>query len=91
MSTDIETHRQVADVLGQLGFKDTELTKDARLAEDLDIDSTELVEIVVALEKQFGVEIDTDAEETFVIFGDLVGCVARLRETKIHATAVSEG
>jgi acyl carrier protein len=68
----------VVTVMRGAGFESEELADGRRLAEDLDIDSTELVEVVVALEQHFGVSIDADAEGGFETFGDLVDCVARL-------------
>ncbi|MFE6161405.1 acyl carrier protein [Streptomyces sp. NPDC056486] len=74
----MDIRENVVTVMRGAGFKNEELTDDQRLAEDLDIDSTELVEVVVALEQHFGVSIDADAEGGFRTFGDLVGCVERL-------------
>jgi acyl carrier protein len=34
------------------------VTRDARFAEDLDADSLDLVELVMALEEQFGISVD---------------------------------
>ncbi|MEU5953058.1 acyl carrier protein [Streptomyces sp. NPDC047525] len=74
----MDIRENVVAVMRGAGFESEELTEDRRLAEDLDIDSTELVEVVVALEQHFGVSIDADAEGGFRTFGDLVGCVRRL-------------
>ncbi len=69
---------EVVTVLREIGFRDDELTDDTVLAADLGIDSTELVEIVVALEQHFGIRIDMDEEGAFKTFGDLVACADRL-------------
>lgn len=69
---------EVVDVLRGVGFDSEELQDDRHLGRDLAIDSTELVEIVVALEQHFGIGIDADDEGGFTTFGDLVACVARL-------------
>ncbi|MGW6062255.1 acyl carrier protein [Streptomyces sp. NPDC055189] len=74
----MDIRENVVTVMRGAGFKNEELTDDQRLAEDLDIDSTELVEVVVALEQHFGVSIDAEAEGGFRTFGDLVDCVERL-------------
>ncbi|WP_371526496.1 acyl carrier protein [Streptomyces sp. NBC_01283] len=79
----------VVTVLRGAGFESEELTDDQRLAEDLDIDSTELVEIVVALEQHFGVSIDADAEGGFRTLGDLVDCVERLLSAGVAAAVGS--
>lgn len=40
-----------------IGFEPGELRPDASLKDDLGIDSTEMVEVIVALEKEFGAKI----------------------------------
>ncbi|MGW0757988.1 acyl carrier protein [Streptomyces sp. NPDC002814] len=74
----MDVQEQVFAVMRGVGFDGDELEAGKRLAEDLDIDSTELVEIVVALEQHFDIAIDADAEGGFTTAGDLVGCVGRL-------------
>jgi len=74
----MNVREQVVAVMRGVGFDGEELADDRRLAEDLDIDSTELVEIVVALEQHFRIGIDTEAEGGFTTFGDLVVRVERL-------------
>lgn len=50
-------------VVEQLGVKPAEVTPDARFVEDLGADSLDTVELVMALEEEFGIEIaDEDAE-----------------------------
>ncbi|MFD6418207.1 acyl carrier protein [Streptomyces sp. NPDC060194] len=86
MDTDIRA--EVISVMRQVGFEEEELADGTRLADDLDIDSTELVEIIVALEKRFGVSVDADAEDAFLTVGDLVACMTRL--TRVPAAAAAE-
>ncbi|MFE9772138.1 acyl carrier protein [Streptomyces sp. NPDC005931] len=74
----MNVREEVVDVLRGVGFDGGELEDGRHLGRDLDIDSTELVEIVVALEQHFGIDIDAGAEGGFATFGDLVACVARL-------------
>ncbi len=46
------------DVLAsELGVDATKVTAEARFKEDLDADSLDLVEVVLALEEKFGIEI----------------------------------
>jgi acyl carrier protein len=90
MDTDIRG--QVIAVMREVGFQNEELTDGTRLAEDLDIDSTEMVEIIVALEERFRVSIDADAEAAFATVGDLVASVTRLRSVGVSAgAAATEG
>ena len=48
----------------QLGVKPEEVTEQAKFVDDLGADSLDTVELVMALEEEFGVEIpDEDAEK----------------------------
>ncbi|MEW1928932.1 acyl carrier protein [Streptomyces sp. NPDC088360] len=81
----MDIRENVVTVMRGAGFESEALADDQRLAEDLDIDSTELVEVIVALEQHFGVSIDADAEGAFRTFGDLVDCVGRLLSAGVAA------
>ncbi|KOT39823.1 hypothetical protein ADK41_13680 [Streptomyces caelestis] len=74
----MNVREEVVDVLRGIGFDAEDLEDGRDLGRDLDIDSTELVEILVALEQHFGIDIDAEAEGGFTTFGDLVACVTRL-------------
>ena len=48
----------------QLGVEEAEVTDDASFVDDLGADSLDTVELVMALEEEFGIEIpDEDAEK----------------------------
>jgi len=48
----------------QLGVEEAEVTDDASFVDDLGADSLDTVELVMALEEEFGIEIpDEDAEQ----------------------------
>ena len=56
-----EVIETMKDVLGsELGVEADKVTADARFKEDLDADSLDLVEVVLALEEKFGIEISDD-------------------------------
>jgi acyl carrier protein len=80
----VNTREQVLEVLVGLGFPPAGLTDGERLA-DLGIDSTEMVEIVVALERRFGFRLPAGAEEDLVTIGDLVAGVEQ------HAPQLTTG
>jgi acyl carrier protein len=44
----------------ELGVDEDKVTAEARFKEDLDADSLDLVEVVLALEEKFGIEIPDD-------------------------------
>jgi len=51
-------------VAEQLGVKEEEVTNDASFVDDLGADSLDTVELVMAFEEEFGIEIpDEDAEK----------------------------
>lgn len=69
----------VTDVFRELEIDHTGIEAESRLREDLQIDSTEMVEIAVALEKRLSVSIDTDDFLALKTFGDIAGYVAAAR------------
>jgi acyl carrier protein len=51
-------------VIDQLGVEEGQVTKEAKFVEDLGADSLDTVELVMALEEEFKLEIpDTEAEK----------------------------
>ena len=51
-------------IVEQLGVDDEEVTPQASFVEDLNADSLDLVELIMSLEEEFGMEIsDEDAEK----------------------------
>jgi acyl carrier protein len=63
MASDIEK-KVKAIVMEQLGVSEEELKSEASFVDDLGADSLDLVELVMALEEEFGQEIpDEDAEK----------------------------
>ena len=54
----------------QLGVKAEEVTEEAKFVDDLGADSLDTVELVMALEEEYGVEIpDEDAEKLTTVGG----------------------
>ncbi|MFJ2967583.1 acyl carrier protein [Streptomyces collinus] len=69
----MDIQSDIVQVMSTLGFDPGDLRREARIKEDLGIDSTEMTEVVVALENYFSLKIDTSAIDGFVTFGDVVG------------------
>ena len=62
-----------------LGGDPLRITREANFVEDLDADSLDLVELIMALEEEFDVEIpEEDLEHVFTIGGAYDVLVARL-------------
>ena len=59
-------------VVEHLGVEEEKVTKEARFIDDLGADSLDTVELVMAFEEEFGVEIPDDAAETILTVGDAV-------------------
>jgi acyl carrier protein len=60
--------RVIGLVVEQLGVKESEVTRDASFVDDLGADSLDTVELVMALEEEFGIEIkDEEAEKITTI------------------------
>jgi acyl carrier protein len=58
-------------VARQLGVDVSEVLPDARLQEDLGADSLELVELLMALEDEFDIEVPEEIAETITTIADI--------------------
>lgn len=55
-------------IVEQLGVEEAEVSSEAKFIEDLGADSLDTVELVMALEEEFGIEIpDEDAEKIVTV------------------------
>ena len=61
-----------AIVAEQLGVKAEQVTNDASFVDDLGADSLDTVELVMAFEEEFSVEIPDDAAEKISTVGDAI-------------------
>ncbi len=59
-------------VIEHLGVEKDKVANDASFIDDLGADSLDTVELVMAFEEGFGVEIPDDAAETILTVGDAV-------------------
>jgi acyl carrier protein len=57
-------------IADQLGVKKEEVTDSAKFVDDLGADSLDTVELVMALEEEFGVEIPDEDAEKLTTVGD---------------------
>jgi acyl carrier protein len=70
---------------GRLGLPDEALKGDARLVEDLGMDSLDSVELAIQMEHEFQIAIAEDLLTELATVADVVGLIGRLREG--HARA----
>jgi acyl carrier protein len=68
-----EVLAKVKDIIvDQLGVDESEVTLDANFRDDLEADSLDLVELIMAFEEQFGGEISDSEAETITTVGEAV-------------------
>lgn len=64
MATDTVFERLKKIIVDQLGVDESEVVPSASFVEDLNADSLDLVELIMSLEEEFGLQIsDEDAEK----------------------------
>lgn len=59
-------------VAEQLGVEPDQVVREAEFVQDLNADSLDMVELVMSLEEEFGVEISDDEVENLRTVGDAV-------------------
>ena len=59
-------------VVEQLGVKDDQVTPSASFVDDLGADSLDTVELVMALEEEFGIEVPDEQAEKLQTVGDVI-------------------
>ena len=70
MSSAAEKVKEI--VVQQLGVAPEQVTEDAKFIEDLGADSLDQVELVMALEEEFGADIPDEAAEKLTTVGDAI-------------------
>ncbi len=70
MSTSAIYERLKGIVTEQLGVDEEDVTLEAAFVDDLNADSLDLVELIMSLEEEFGLEISDEAAEKIVTVGD---------------------
>ena len=68
----VQADRIRAIIAEQLGVKQEEVADQAKFIEDLGADSLDTVELVMALEEEFGIEIPDEDAEKMVSVGDAI-------------------
>jgi acyl carrier protein len=68
-----------AIIVEQLGVDESEVTPEAHFIDDLGADSLDTVELVMALEEEFGVEISDEDAEKIQTVGDVAKFIDKLK------------
>ena len=64
--------QRVKDIIvEQLGVKPDQVTPEAKFVEDLGADSLDIVELIMALEEEFGIEVPDEQAEKLLTVGDV--------------------
>lgn len=70
MATTFEQVKEV--IVNELGANEAEVTKATSFKEDLDADSLDLFEMIMALEEQYEIEIPSEELENLTTVGEVV-------------------
>ncbi len=70
MATTLDRVRDI--IVEQLGVDPTDVTLDANFRDDLEADSLDLVELIMAFEEEFGGDISDEEAQKIVSVGDAV-------------------
>ncbi len=64
---------KIAEMIAEtLGVNVSEITEDTSFKDDLDADSLDLLDLVMAMEDEYGIEISTDDVEMLKTIGDVI-------------------
>jgi acyl carrier protein len=81
MAAEKTVEQKVRDiVVEQLGVKAEQVTPEAKFIEDLGADSLDVVELVMALEEEFGNEIPDEEAEKLTTVGDVTKYIEELQQ-----------
>ena len=81
MAAEKTVEQKVRDiVVEQLQVKPEQVTPEAKFIEDLGADSLDVVELVMALEEEFGNEIPDEEAEKLTTVGDVIKYVEDLQQ-----------
>ncbi|HRJ45058.1 MAG: acyl carrier protein [Caldilineaceae bacterium] len=76
------TFERIRDIIvDQLDVDPDEVTMEASFKDDLDADSLDLVELIMAFEEEFGGEISDEQTEKMVTVGDVVSHLDKLADS----------
>jgi acyl carrier protein len=75
-----DTKAVVKILIEQLGIEESQVTPEARIIEDLNADSLDVMEILMAVEEQFKLSIPDDVSERVSTVGELIELLQEMLE-----------
>ncbi len=67
-----------AIIVDQLGVEESAVTMEASFLEDLGADSLDIVELIMAIEEEFDIEIPDEEAENISTVGDAVNFISKI-------------
>ena len=81
MAAEKSIDQRIKDIIvEQLGVNADQVTPEAKFIEDLGADSLDTVELVMALEEEFGLEIPDEEAEKLQTVGDVIKYVEEVQK-----------
>lgn len=71
----MEFEKLVAIISEFTNIDEDKITKDTKFVDDLNVDSLDLVQIIMAVEEEFDIEIDNEQAEKIVTVNDAVEAI----------------
>jgi acyl carrier protein len=79
MSEASEIRKRVVELVSaHLGVEADRVTEEASFVDDLGADSLDTVELVMAFEEEFGIEIHDDKAEEIITVGDALAVIVKM-------------
>ncbi|MFQ9515490.1 MAG: acyl carrier protein [Eubacterium sp.] len=66
----MELERLISAIADVLDLDESKINADSKFVEDLGADSLDVLEIIMGIEEEFGIQIPTNAAENIVTVGD---------------------
>ena len=82
----MELDRLINAIAEVLDLDKDKITADSKFVDDLGADSLDVLEIIMGIEDEFGIEIPTDQAESIVTVGDAYEKIKECTEKEIKST-----
>ena len=69
----------VAIIVDELGLEESEINEDSKITSDLDVNSLELLNVIMAIEEDFGITFEESKLRKIKTVGDIVKAVEDIK------------